>query len=112
MSDNENDIFFIETLNYYQQNKDKLRKYNREYYKRRQESDNPIYISGQKKKSTYISGEKIMCDICGSIIRSRWIKFHQDKKSCKNPRKLPLKKRNLLNLRNTIDSDDDEYFKL
>jgi hypothetical protein len=126
MSDKE-DNYYDENLNYYQRNKEKLRKYNREYYKRRQESDNPLYIYSdkpksnykpgykiryEKQKSNYKTGEKIMCEKCGRIVRARWIKYHQETLSCKNPKLLPLRKRNLLNLRNKIDSDDEDYFKL
>ena len=112
MSDNIEIEYYNETINYYQQNKEKLKKYNREYYKRRQQSDKPLYINGEGKKSVYISGDKIMCEKCGSVVRTRWINFHQESKSCKYPHTVPLKKRYLINLKDKIDSDDDEYFKL
>lgn len=108
MSENQ-DNYYDENLNYYQRNKERLRKYNRDYYKFRQETD-PLYI--KKKTQNYVTGPKMTCPNCGTIVRTRYINTHQKTKSCKFPLQVPLKKRNLLNLRNTIDSDDEEYFKL
>jgi len=122
MSDNENDkyyhenlsyyeinkIYYNETVSYYQKNIDKLRKYNRDYYHFRQKT-NPLYF---KKNQPYISGKKIMCIKCGATIREKYIQTHMKTKSCKYPLTLPLKKRNLINLKEQLNSDDDEYFKL
>ena len=108
MSDNENNEYYNDSLNYYQRNIDRLRKYNRDYYHYRQQT-NPIY---KKNSQPYVSGRKIMCIKCGAIIREKYMKTHVKSKSCKYPHTVPLKKRNLINLKEQIDSDDDEYFKL
>ena len=56
--------------------------------------------------------KKVMCIKCGAIIREKYMKSHVKTKSCNYPHSVPLKKRNLINLKEQIDSDDDEYFKL
>lgn len=108
MSDNENERYYDENLSYYQKNIDKLRKYNREYYHFRQKT-NPLYF---KKSQPYVSGGKTMCIKCGAVIRQKYLKIHLKSKFCLNPHSAPLRKRNLINLKEQIDSDDDEYFKL